>query len=143
MRHWRYLSNLIKSIFAIGILAGAILFVVSYWFTDANPDDLAAAAVVLGTVTLAVALAHKFRLVIWSALTFLAYSAGLVYAIELLLTPDVEGGYRAAVMTVCAFALHGFAAGAFIELVTYLHRVTTRVIEIIKEKTAIKIEKHE
>lgn len=143
MRLWRYFINLLRSVFAVGILAGAILFASAYPFSDATPEDLAMAALLIGGVAMVTALLKKVRLSVWMALTFVAYAIGVVYAMDLLFTPDVNMGYRAAVMTITVFVIHGFAAGAFIELVTWLHRVSARGIQIFKEKTALKLEDNE
>lgn len=140
MRLWRYFTNLLRSVFAVGILAGAILFIVVYPFTDAVPDELAGATVLVATVAIVIAVLRKIRLVLWMAVTFTSYAIGLIYATELLLTPEVDGGYRAAVMTITVFVLHGFAAGAFVELVTALHRVTERALDAFKEKMRLKLE---
>ncbi len=140
MRPWRYLINLLRSVFAVGILAGAILFSAAYPFSDATPEHLALAALLIGTVAALTAILKKVRLTIWMSLTFIAYIAGMVYALDLLYTPDVTDGYGAAVMTVTVFVIHGFVVGAFIELVTWIHRVTGRLIEKIKERTALKLE---
>ncbi len=140
MRLWHYFTNLLRSVFAVSILTGAILFAIAYPLTDAVPDDLAWAAVLITSVSIAVAILKKLRLMLWLFIVLVSYAIGVVYALELLFTPDVADGYRAAVMTISTFVIHGFAAGAFVELVTVLHRVTGRGITALKEKTRLKLE---
>jgi hypothetical protein len=136
----RYLVNLLRSAFAIGVTVGAVLFAVSYPFNVAEPNELAVAVIVILSVVTLTAVIWRLRLVLWSVTTFVAYLAGLIYAAEILLMPDVNGGYRAAVLTVAVFSAHGLVIGAFLELVSYLHRVSERAVTFLKEKTRLKIE---
>jgi lysylphosphatidylglycerol synthetase-like protein (DUF2156 family) len=139
-RAWHYFRNLLKSIFAIGFLAGVLLFAITYTFSDGELTDLARIVVVLILITVFTYVLRRLKLTIWAILTYLSYLISVVYAAQMLFTPDVGGGYRTAVLTVAMITAHGFVLGAFIELVTYVHRLTLRAYETFKEKTRLKLE---
>jgi len=139
-RVWRYFTNLLKSVFAIGVLAGALLFIIVYPFSDGTLMDLAYAALTLVCVSVVTFVLRRLKLLIWMVITYVSYVIAIVYAADMMFTPDVVGGYHTAVLAVAVITVHGFAAGAFVELVTLLHRVTGRGIELIKEKTRLKLE---
>lgn len=141
MKTWHNFGSMLRLALAASVLVGVITFLLPYFYADVSLRDLSIVVLCVTLVIAIVVLATRFGLVILSGATFVAYLAGLAYSLKLLFTSDVSDVYPAAVLTVVAFSLHGFAIGAFIEIVTLLHRVTGRGMEIFKEKTAIKLKK--
>ena len=139
-RVWLYFASLLKSVFAIGIMAGALLFIIVYPFSDGTLTDLTWAVLTLISVAAVTFVLRRLKLMIWMVVTYLFYVVAVVYAADMMFTPNVVGGYRTAVLTVAVITTHGFAGGAFVELVTVLHRVTSRGLDLLKEKTRLKLE---
>lgn len=111
------------------VASGIVVFAAGYAYRGENILDLAWAALTMLAMGALTAFMHRFRLTAWLTITFLGYIVGLVSALQLLMIPNVTGGYAVAVLTVVTFTGHGLVIGMFTEFIVWLHRVTHGLLD--------------
>lgn len=121
--------NILLLTAVLSVAAGAVVFAAGYPARGDRLADIGWAALALVLTAGVMAFMHRFRFTTWLTLTLIGYIVGLVSALQLLMIPNVVGGYGVAVLTVVTFAGHGLVIGMFAEFIMKMHKVTHGLLD--------------